>query len=118
MKSADERLILQEPVQAAVTELIGLMQQRFPTATFAVRRGTEDPDETFIMATVDLEDPDDLLTPILDRLLNVQLEEGLPVYVVPVHTPERIAGTRRRIASQRSRRAKAAVSPSSAAHSL
>lgn len=88
----------------AVSELTGLIHQHFPTATFQVRRGVEDPDETFITTTVDIEDPDEVLEPIMDRMLTLQLDEEIPVYEVPVHTPERIAETQRRIATHHHRR--------------
>lgn len=106
-----KQLMLPEPVQAAVTELTGLMRQCCPTATFAVHRGTEDPEETFITATVDVEDPDEVLTPVLDRLLTLQLDEGIPVYVVPVHTPKRTAQTRRSLTVQEARRDAGALPP-------
>jgi len=93
-----------EPVRRAVSELTGLIHQHFPTATFQVRRGVEDPEETFITTTVDIEDPDEVLEPIMDRMLALQLDEEVPVYVVPVHTPERIAETQRRIATHLQRR--------------
>jgi len=33
----------------------------------------------------------DPLDVFIDRLIDMQVEERLPVYVVPVHTPERVA---------------------------
>lgn len=104
MTRVHERLALPEPVQRAVIELIDAMRQQYPTAQFEVRRGTEDPEETFIMVTVDLEDPDEILAPILDRLLTMQLDDGLPIYVIPMHTRRRIAETRERIAALRPHR--------------
>ena len=40
----------------------------------------------------------------MDRMLTLQLDEEIPVYEVPVHTPERIAETQRRIATHHHRR--------------
>ncbi len=86
---------LSEPVQRAVLELTGLIVQQFPTASLEVAHGIDDPEDIFIIAEVDIDDPDDVLQVVLDRMLALQLDDGIPVYVVPVHTPRRIAETRR-----------------------
>ncbi len=47
-----------DPVrQDAVNELINLVEQRYPTASFAVEPGTDDPDVTHITATINVDDP-------------------------------------------------------------
>ncbi len=55
----------------------------------------------YLEAMVDVEDLNDMLDVFIDRLVDMQIEERLPVYVVPVRTPERVArlvaeATRRR----------------------
>ncbi len=40
---------------------------------------------------VDVDDRGEVIDVFLDRLVELQLEEGLPLFVVPVRTPERIA---------------------------
>lgn len=77
-------------IQAALAELRGMIKAAFPTATFQMYRG-EDPGGTYLQATVDVEDTDDVIDVFIDRLVDMQIEERLPVYVVPVHTPERVA---------------------------
>ncbi len=78
-------------MQAAITELTGMIRQHYPTATFAVDRGEDDPDAVHVTATVDVEDPDEVVDLVIDRMLALQLDDGLPVYVIPVRTPERVA---------------------------
>ncbi len=97
MKQRKVPVSLSVPIDDAVTELKECIARRFPTATFRVRRGSDDPGQTYIVATVDIEDPDVVMDTVLERLLEMQLDEGLPISVVPVHTPERIAETRQRI---------------------
>lgn len=102
---------LSEPIQQALNELQRMISQRIPTATFAVRRGIDDPAQAFLVTTVDIEDPDEVMDVVLERLLELKLDQGIPVNVLPVHTPERIAETRRQIASRLGSREMAADSP-------
>ena len=77
-------------IAAALTELQALIQARYPSATFDVFY-RDDPEGIRLRVTVDLEDPDEVLDVLLDKLYEVQVEQELPVYVIPVRTPERIA---------------------------
>ncbi len=93
-------------IQAALAELRGMIEAEFPTATFQIYRG-EDHEGTYLQATVDVDDTDDVIDVFIDRLVDMQIEERLPVYVVPVHTPERVD---RLIAEAARRRAQTAAS--------
>lgn len=75
---------------AAVTEMQDVIRSRFPTTTFTVG-DAGDPEGVYVGALVDVEDTDDVIELILDRLVDLQVTEGLPIYVVSVRTPERIA---------------------------
>ena len=76
-------------IDRAVAELQWLIKQQHPSATFDVTLG-EDPDGTYIWTTVDTDDPDTVLDSVVDRLLELQIDEGLPVHVIPIRTPERV----------------------------
>lgn len=84
--------------QAAIDELTALVRDRYPRASFAVGPSEEDPAVTHIIATVDLDDPDEVVDLVIDRMLELQIEEGLSVHLIPVRTPERVAAL---IAQQR-----------------
>jgi H2-forming N5,N10-methylenetetrahydromethanopterin dehydrogenase-like enzyme len=75
--------------QAAVEELQALIHQHYPTTSFAVVQGT-DPEGTYVLATVDVEDPDAVVDVYIDRLLELQINEGLPVYVIPIRPLARV----------------------------
>jgi len=77
-------------IRAAVAELQATIRERFPSATFTVGAG-HDPEGIHLTATVDIDDPDDVVDLVIDRVLALQIDEHLPVYVIPVRTPERIA---------------------------
>ena len=76
-------------VADAVAELQQLIKRQHPSATFDVRHG-DDPDGTYIWTTVDTNDPDAVLDCVVDRLLELQIDEGLPVHVIPIRTPDRV----------------------------
>lgn len=77
-------------IQRAVSELEALIRDRFPSATFVVTRG-DDPEGVYLDAIVDLDDPDPVMDVVVGRLLALQIDEGLPVHVVPLRTTEREA---------------------------
>ena len=70
-------------LQAAVEELQRLIHGVYPAATFQVVPG-DDPAGTYVVATVDVEDVEAVIDVYIDRLLAFQIDEGLPVYVVPM----------------------------------
>lgn len=81
-------------VQAALSELQTMIRGRYPAATFVVSRG-EDPDGVYLTATVDIEDTDEIVDVVIARLVTMQVEESLPVYLVPIRPPAQIVATRR-----------------------
>lgn len=86
-------------IRAALAELRGRITQHFPAATFAVSRG-EDPPGVYLTPTVDVEDLDAVTAVVLDRLIELQVEEGLPVYVVPEWPLTRVRAYLRQKAAQ------------------
>src|SRR5215208_2353585 len=71
--------------QAALDELQALIAAHFPQATFAVEKGYE-PAGIYLVATVDIDDTDEVVEVFIDRLVDVQVEDRIPVYVT-VHQP-------------------------------
>ena len=65
--------------------LIWIIQQ----AAFAVEEGF-DPEGVYLVTTVDIADTDDVIAVVGDRLVEMQVEEGLPVYVTPLRPTERV----------------------------
>ncbi len=86
-------------IQAAVAELTQLVRDRFPDATFRVTEH-EEPCAIYVYAEVDVEDTDEVIDTYIDRMVDIQVYDGLPVYVIPAW-PEarRIADYERRKAS-------------------
>lgn len=87
--------------QQAVIELQHLIKAHYPSVVFEVGPGGDDADGTYITAIVDVDDPDEVMDLVIDRLLMFQVEERLSIQVVPIRTPERVAEIRRQHASGR-----------------
>ena len=81
-------------MQGAVDELKMLVRSRYPDATFRVARSPEDAKSIDIWTSVDLDEPDQVMDLVTDRVLELLVEEELPVHVVPVRTPQRAAKVR------------------------
>jgi hypothetical protein len=76
-------------MKAAIHELKGLITARFPQAAFVVEEGV-DPEGVYLITTVDIADTDEVINVIGDRLVELQVDEGLPVYVTPLRPIERV----------------------------
>jgi hypothetical protein len=86
-----ERAGTRDPrVAAAVSDLQTIIRARYPTASFTTFHG-EDPEGLYLRAAVDLDDPDEVMDLAIDRLMLYQLEQELPVYLLPVRSDARIA---------------------------
>ncbi len=78
-------------MRAALDELQAMIHGRFPTATFAVAQGEDDPEAVHLRATVDVEDADLVTDLVVDRLVELQVDEGQPVYVIPLRPIAKVA---------------------------
>lgn len=85
----------------AVSEFIDMIRSRYPSATFSVRPGVDDPEATYLVTTVDLDDPDEVMDLVIERMIELQVDEGIPVHVVPIHTPQRVAEIMREAVDRR-----------------
>jgi hypothetical protein len=77
-----------ERIQQGIAELQGIIRNHFAEAAFAVFQGV-DPEGVYMRVTVDVEDSDEVVDVFLDRLLELQVEEELPLYVIPVRPAKR-----------------------------
>ena len=83
-------------IEPAIAELMELILSTYPDARFEVSRG-DDPAGVYLTATVDVEDVDEVMELYTDRLIDLQVEEGLPLYVLSLQPFERVvAGLQRK----------------------
>lgn len=81
----------------ALTELRQILREHYPDAKFQVRRGIDDPESIHLVTTVDVEDTDTVLDVVIDRLMELQVEEGLPIiHVIPIRPIERVMALSKR----------------------
>src|SRR4051812_14057262 len=88
--STEHPLRLDARVRQAIAELETAILQRYPGTSFEVSVAPDDPRQIHLNAVVDLDDPDEVGDLVLDRLLQLQVDEGIPLHVIPLRTPERI----------------------------
>ena len=86
---SESRASLTPRMEEAVNELKSLITERFPQATFVVEEGF-DPKGTYLVTTVDIADTDEVMDVVGDRLVELQVTEGLPLYVTPLRPIERV----------------------------
>jgi hypothetical protein len=76
-------------MEKAVNELKGTISERFPQASFVVEEGF-DPQGIYLVTTVDVADTDEVIDAVGDRLVELQVDEGLPIYVTPLRPIKRV----------------------------
>jgi hypothetical protein len=81
--SDDPRLL------AAALELRDAITAQYPNATFELTSG-DDPAGLYLIPTVDVQDTEEVAEVVAHRLLALQVDEGLPVYVFPIRPLARV----------------------------
>jgi hypothetical protein len=84
---------LDQRVRAALEELQNTISHAFPGTTFIVARGHDEPNNVHLKAVVDLDDADEVLDLVGDRVDELQIEEGIPIHVISIRRPERVLAT-------------------------
>jgi len=87
--NTDNYVRLTPRMEEAVHELKGLITARFPQAAFVVEEGF-DPEGIYLVTTVDIADTDEVIAVVGDRLVELQVDEGLSVYVTPLRPIKRV----------------------------
>ena len=81
-------------MREALSELEGLIREHYPDAVFRVTRSPDDTRAVLLMTTLDIDDRDAVVDLVIDRVMQFQLEEHLPVHVIPVRPRERVVAMR------------------------
>jgi hypothetical protein len=95
-----QHIALDDRMQAAVDKMKLLIAGHFPVVRFSVAEG-DDPEGIYLIATLDVDDMDEVTDLFISRMVDLQVEEGLPLFVVPERTPERTAALLAREAQKR-----------------
>jgi hypothetical protein len=82
-------------MQAALKEIRELIRAAYPTATFAIKHGYE-PVGIRLIATIDQDDIDDANDLFGSRLVDMQVDDELPLYVHVEQPLERVLAAHQR----------------------
>ena len=85
----EQSIPLTPAMEKAVNELKGVIAERFPQASFVIEDGF-DPKGIYLVTTVDIADTDEVIDVIGDRLVELQVDEDLPIYVTPLRPIQRV----------------------------
>lgn len=77
-------------IVSALNELTALIRTHYPDAQFEVMRGVDDPEAIHLTTTVDIEEPEDVVDLVIDRLLELQVEERVPIHIIPIRPMARV----------------------------
>jgi hypothetical protein len=102
--SQERSIPLTPAMEKVVNQLKGMISERFPQASFVVEEGF-DPKGIYLVTTVDIADTDEVIEVIGDRLVELQVDEGLPIYVTPLRPIQRV------VAQLREREQPTSISP-------
>src|SRR5262245_41691278 len=87
----------------AIEELKTMIRERYPDAQFEVTRDPDDSRSILLETIVDIDETEDVLDLVLNRVLDLQAEDRLPIHVIPMWPRERtIAEFKRSRAAQSS----------------
>ena len=82
-------LMKDERMTAAITEMQHLISTAFPSASYTTAH-QDDPEGIQLIAMVDIEDADTVVDCFIDQLLALQVDEKIPLYVIPVRSTNRV----------------------------
>lgn len=82
-------LTLEPDMQRAIDELIALIRPVYPTASFEVQSAPDDASTILLQVTVDVDDPEEVLDLVFERMEQLRIDEGVPILVLPLQTLER-----------------------------
>ena len=81
---------LDERTRQVIQELEGVIAARYPTTTFELAHAADDPLSIHLLAVVDVDDPDEVGDLVVDRVVALQVDQGIRLHVIPLRSPERI----------------------------
>jgi hypothetical protein len=90
MSTEQHPLELDERTRKAADELKATIVRHYPTATFELTRGEDNPENIHLNTVVDADDAFEVLDRVIDRVVELQVEDGIPLHVIPTRTAERV----------------------------
>ena len=85
------RLKPNQRVRDAVSELKATIVAQYPTARFELVRAVDDPKNYDLLVMVASADPDEVLDLVVDRVVEMRVEQSIPLHVLAVQPDDRLA---------------------------
>ena len=76
-------------VKEAAEELKGLIRAKYPDAQFTLVRSADDRRSWNLWTKVSVEDPDEVGDLVIDREIDLLVEEHIPIHVIPTRSATR-----------------------------
>jgi hypothetical protein len=73
---------------AAIEEMKALVLSKYPAARFQVIQAPDEPGAIHLNTIIDVDDLEEVVDLIMDRMMQFMIEDELPFWVVPVHSTE------------------------------
>ena len=96
----EHRFPLSPRMETAIAEMKQRILRHYPSTTFSVYEW-DDPEGIFLSAVVDTEDLGAVKALFLSRMVDLQVDEDLPLFVIAERTPEKHAALLAREAEER-----------------
>ena len=80
---------LDDRTRQTIHELQDTITARYPTTSFGLERSPEDPASIHLLAVADVDDLDEVGDLVVERVVALQVDEGISLHVIPLRTPER-----------------------------
>ena len=80
-------------VQAAARELKATIIDKYPTARFRLSRAADERRSWNLWTMVDVDDLDEVSELVTERTLDMRVEEGIPIHVIPIRGSSELSGT-------------------------
>lgn len=87
----DQPFGLEPKTRDAVDELAGMISSQYPSAQFRVSHHPDEAGTVLLDAIVDVDDTEQVLDFAFERMEQLRLDGGVPILVIPLRTPERVA---------------------------
>ena len=81
-----DQLGLDSRTHEAVSELKAVISSRYPDARFELTRASDDPTNYNLVVTVENVDPDDVGDLVIERVVEMRVEESIPIHIMPIQS--------------------------------
>ncbi len=81
-------------IKNALDELMTMIKAQYPNAQFEIERGADEPEAIYLVTRVDIDETEDVLDLVIDHIIDLQVEERLPIHVMPLRPLESVTAAR------------------------